>query len=190
MLSGTKAPTASFVLSGTNTISKHTGTSRGSPYLKGKTSVGECVVAFRELWGFSTSGESHTAGLVKLADIYIKWRYITEKRMGSRREWILTNRSAGNSRCGTVMDAFRRERIFTPNKRKQLYLLLSKAHQETGIMTAGASSKSGVFTIQLTCSTGLSLRADSSRTGTPSRSAYESNRPHDVNKPGSRVSSH
>ena len=48
------------------------------------------------------------------------------------------------------MDAFRRERIFTPNKRKQLYLLLSKAHQETGIMTAGASSKSGVFTIQLT----------------------------------------
>ena len=51
-----------------------------------KTSVAECVVAFRELWGFSTSGESHTAGLVKLADIYIKWRYITEKRMGSRRE--------------------------------------------------------------------------------------------------------
>ena len=50
------------------------------------------------------------------------------------------------------MDAFRRERIFTPNKRKQLYLLLSKAHQETGIMTAGASSKSGVFTIQLKCS--------------------------------------
>ena len=132
---------------------------------------------FRELWGFSTSGESHTAGLVKLADIYIKWRYITEKRMGSRREWILTNQSAGNSRCGTVMDAFRRERIFTPNKRKQLYLLLSKAHQETSIMTAGASSKSGVFTIQLTCSTGLSLRADSSRTGTPSRSVYESNRP-------------
>ena len=104
--------------------------------------------------------------------------------MGARREWILTNQSAGNSRCGTVMDAFRRERIFTPNKREQLYLLLSKAHQESGIMTTGASSKSGVFTIQLTCSTGLSLRADSSRTGTPSRSAYESNRPHDVNKPG------
>ena len=110
--------------------------------------------------------------------------------MGSRREWILTNQSAENSRCGTVMDAFIREIIFTTNKRKQLYLLLSKAHQETGIMTAGASSKSGVFTIQLTCSTGLSLRADSSRTGTPSRSTYESNRPHDVNKPGSRVSPH
>ena len=166
------------------------GTSRGSHYLKSKTSIGECVVAFRELWGFSTSGESHTPGLVKLADIYIKWRYITEKRMGSRREWILTNQSTGNSRCGTVMDAFRRDIIFTPNKRKQLYLLLSKAHQETGIMIAGASSKSGVFTIQLTCSTGLSLRADSSRTGAPSRSAYESNRPRDVNKPGSRVSPH
>ena len=82
------------------------------------------------------------------------------------------------------------EIIFTPNKRKQLYLLLSKALQETGIMTAGASSKSGVFTIQLTCSTGLSLRADSSRTGAQSRSAYESNRPHDINKPGSRVSPH
>ena len=146
-------------------------TSRVRPQLVSVSSL------FRELWGFSTSGESHTAGLVKLADIYIKWRYITEKRMGSRREWILTNQSAGNSRCGTVMDAFRRERIFTPNKRKQLYLLLSKAHQETGIMTAGASSKSGVFTIQLTCSTGLSLRADSSRTGRPSRSVYESNRP-------------
>ena len=78
-----------------------------------------------------------------------------------------------------------RERIFAPNKRKQLYLLLPKAHQETGIMTAGASSKSGVFTIQLTCSTGLSLRADSSRTGAPSRSACKSNRPHDVNKQGS-----
>ena len=110
--------------------------------------------------------------------------------MGSRREWILTNQSAENSRCRTVMDAFMREIIFTPIKRKQLYLLLSKAHQETGIMTAGASSKSGVFTIQLTCSTGRSLRADSSRTGAPSRSAYESNRPHDVNKAGSRVSPH
>ena len=69
------------------------GTSRGTPYLKGKTSVGECVVAFRELRGFSTSGEDHTAGLVKLADIYIKWCYISDVMPSRCRNtgWLLTH---------------------------------------------------------------------------------------------------
>ena len=129
---------------------------------KGKSPSGECVVASRELWGVSTGAESHTAGLVKLADIYMKWRYVSERRNGSRREWILTNQRAGNSRCGTVMDAFRRWIILTSNKRERLYIFPSKIHQGTIITTADTSSKSGVFMIQMTCFTRLSLRADSS----------------------------
>ena len=115
--------------------------------------------------------------LAKLADIYIERCYITRKRMGSRREWILTNQRTGNSHCGTVMDAFSRERILTLNKREWLYSFLSKWHQQTGIITTGTYSKSGVFRIQPTCSTGLSLRADSSQTGAQNLSADESNRP-------------
>ena len=59
--------------------------------------------------------------LTKLADIHIERCYITRKRMGSRREWILTNQRTGNSHCGTVMDAFSRERILALNKRECIY---------------------------------------------------------------------
>ena len=110
--------------------------------------------------------------LAKLADNHIERCYITRKRMGSRREWILTNQGTGNSHCGTVLDTFSRERILTLNKRERLYLFLSKWHQETGIITADTYSKSGVFMIQLTCSTGLRLR-----TGAQNLSPDESIRP-------------
>ena len=89
----------------------------------------------------------------------------------------LTNQRTGNSHCGTVMDTFSRERILTLNKREWLYLFLSKWHQQTGIITTGTYSKSGVFSIHLTCSTGLSLRADSSQTGAQNLSARGSNPP-------------
>ena len=144
---------------------------------KGKSPSGEYLVASRELSGVSTGAESHTPALVKLAGIYMKWRYVREGRNGSGCEWILTKQRAGNSHCGTVIDAFRRERILTLNKREWLYLFLSKLHQETGIITAGTYSKSGEFRIQMTCLTGLSLRADSSQTGTQNLSADESIRP-------------
>ena len=65
------------------------------------------VVASRELWGVPTGAESRTVGLVKLADINMKWRFVRE-RSGFRRKYILTNQRAGNYRCGTVMDAFRK----------------------------------------------------------------------------------
>ena len=115
--------------------------------------------------------------LAKLADIYIERCYITRKRIGSWWEWILTNQGTGKSPCGTVIDAFGREINFTLNKRVRLYLFLSKWHQKTGSITAGTYSKSGVFRIQLTCSMGLSLRADSSQTGVQNLSADESIRP-------------
>ena len=142
-----------------------------------------CVVAYRELWGISTGTESPTTGLVKLADIYMDWRYVTGRR-------ILTNQRGENSHCGTVLDASRRNRILTPNESEQLYLFLSKLHRETTIIAAVTSSKSGVFTNQLTCSTHLSLRADSSRIGATSRLADESTRPLEINKPDSRVPKH
>ena len=68
--------------------------------------------------------------------------------------------------------------------------LESKLQQETRIITAGTYSKSGVSKIQLTCSMGLSLRADSSQTGAQNMSADESILPYDINNPDSWVSKH
>ena len=88
--------------------------------------------------------------LAELVDIYIERGYITRKRIGSWREWILTNQRTGNFHCGTVMDAFSRDIILALNKCEWLYLFLSKWHQQTGIITTGTYSKSGVLRIQLT----------------------------------------
>ena len=91
---------------------------------KGKPLSGDCVVAVRELWGVSTVAESHTSGLAKLADIYMKWRYVTENRIGSWCELILTNHRTVNSHCVTAMAAFMCEGILTPEKRKRIRVLM------------------------------------------------------------------
>ena len=89
---------------------------------------------------------SHWLVRPTLTGRYLYWK-VSCKREKERLpcEWILTNQRAGNTHCGTVMSAFRRGRILTPIKWEWLYLFLSQLHQQTWIIIAGKSLKSGVF---------------------------------------------
>ena len=75
--------------------------------------------SFRELKWLPHSPATHTHCLAKLANIYTKWRYVTEKRIGSWPEWIVTNQRTVNSHCGNTMAAFMCEGILTQEKKWQ-----------------------------------------------------------------------
>ena len=65
------------------------------------------------------------------------------------------NFDQSEDRESSLRDNFGRFQIiigFETRTRDRIRVLMSKLYQETGIITGGSSSESGVLTIQLTCS--------------------------------------
>ena len=97
-------------------------------------------------WLLEISVATHTDCLVELADIYIKRRYVTQKRIGSQRKWILTNQRTGNSHCQTDMEVSReREFWHQKNVKEFMHSRPNETRKPPLQQPASKVSKSGVL---------------------------------------------